>query len=116
MMKLNTKLVATLGIFTALLMNVTSASALTDEEIKPIMKQSNCFKCHAEKEGKAKDGPSYQKIAEKNKAKPDIEAKFYKRITSLEKVEIKGKKEDHEPLKTKDDAEVKAIVQWILSR
>lgn len=115
-MKPNTKFVISLGVFTALLMNVTAANALTDAEIKPLMKQSNCFKCHAESKAKAKDGPSYQEIAEKNKAKPDIEAKFYKRITTLEKVEIKGKKEDHEPLKTKDDAEIKAIVKWILSR
>ena len=105
---------ATLGLFSALLLGATSASALTDDEVKSLMKKNNCFKCHAE--NKAKDGPSYHEIAEKNRGKPDIEAKFYKRVTSYEKVEIKGKQEDHEPLKTKDDAEIKAIVQWILSR
>ncbi|NJD25104.1 MAG: c-type cytochrome [Betaproteobacteria bacterium] len=78
------------------------------------MKKSNCFRCHAE--DKPKDGPTYKEIAEKNRDKPDIEAKFYKRITTFEKVEIKGKKEDHEPLKTKDDEEIKAVVKWILSR
>lgn len=115
-MKLSPCFFASLSVIGALLMNISATYALTDAEIKPIMKQSNCFKCHAESEGKAKDGPSYQKIAEKNKGKPDIEAKFYKRLTTLEKVEIKGKKQDHEPLKTKDDAEIKAVVQWILSR
>ena len=105
---------ATLGLFSALLLGATSASALSDDETKSLMKKNNCFKCHAE--NKAKDGPSYKEIAEKNRGKPDIEAKFYKRVTTYEKVEIKGKQEDHEPLKTKDDAEIKAIVQWILSR
>lgn len=92
----------------------TVANALTDDDVKALMKKSNCLKCHHE--SKAKDGPSYKEIAEKNKAKPGIEEKFYKRVTTLDKVEIKGKKEDHEPLKTKDDAEIKAIVKWILTR
>ncbi|AXS81534.1 class I cytochrome c [Dechloromonas sp. HYN0024] len=113
-MKFSAKTLATLGIFSALIMTATSASALSDDEVKSLMKKNNCFKCHAE--NKAKDGPSYKEIAEKNRDKPDIAAKFYKRVTSFEQVEIKGKKEDHEPLKTKDDAEIKAIVQWILTR
>lgn len=113
-MKFSASRFAMLGLFSALLMNVTTASALSDDEVKSLMKKNNCFKCHAE--NKAKDGPSYKEVAEKNRGKPDIEAKFYKRVTSYEKVEIKGKQEDHEPLKTKDDAEIKAVVQWILSR
>jgi cytochrome c len=114
MMKVSAKLTATLGIFLAVLMNATAANALSDSEVKSLMKKSNCFKCHSE--DKPKDGPTYKEIAEKNRDKPDIEAQFYKRVTSYEKVEIKGKKEDHEPLKTKDDAEIKAVVKWILTR
>lgn len=113
-MKFSASRLAMLGLFSALLMNVSSASALSDDEVKSLMKKNNCFKCHAE--NKAKDGPSYKEIAEKNRDKPDIAAKFYKRVTTLQKVEIKGKEEDHEPLKTKDDAEIKAIVQWVLTR
>lgn len=105
---------ATIGIFALLLLGAGSASALSDNEVKSLMKKSNCFRCHAE--DKAKDGPTYKEIADKNRNKPGIEAEFYKRVTTFEKVEIKGKKEDHEPLKTKNDAEIKAVVQWILSR
>ena len=104
-----------LGLFAALFVSAASAqSSLSDDEVKSLMKKNNCFKCHAE--NKAKDGPSYKEIAEKNRGKPDIEAKFYKRVTTFEKVEIKGKQEDHEPLKTKDENEIRAIVRWILSR
>ena len=106
--------IAACAAISALFFSATAAHALSDDEVKSLMKKNNCFKCHAE--NKAKDGPSYKEIAEKNRDKPDIAAKFYKRVTSLEKVEIKGKQEDHEPLKTKDDAEIKAIVQWILTR
>ena len=104
-----------LGLLAALFVNAAAAqSSLSDDEVKSLMKKNNCFKCHAE--NKAKDGPSYKEIAEKNRGKPDIEAKFYKRLTTFEKVEIKGKQEDHEPLKTKDENEIRAIVRWILSR
>lgn len=116
-MKLLDKITLVIGLPVALLGASSGALALEEAQVKTIMKQSNCFKCHVEaKGGKAKNGPSYQEIAEKNRGKADIEAKFYKRVTTLEKVEIKGKKEDHDPLKTKDDAEVKAVVAWILSR
>lgn len=115
-MKSKLKRVGSFGFFVALLMNFSGANAVTEADTKKLMKQSNCFKCHAEDKSKTKDGPSYQEIAEKNKDKPDIEAKFTKRVTSNEKVKIKGKMEDHDPLKTKDDTEVKAVVQWILSR
>lgn len=105
----------TATLFISLMLCVApAANALTDDDVKALMKKSNCLKCHHE--SKAKDGPSYKEIAEKNKSKPGIEEKFYKRVTTLDKVEIKGKKEDHEPLKTKDDAEIKAIVKWILTR
>ncbi len=99
----------------AALFSVSTAQAAMDEgEIKSLMKKNNCFKCHAE--NKAKDGPSYKEIADKARGKADAEAKITKHITTTPQVEIKGKKEDHEPLKTKDPEEVKAIVQWILSR
>lgn len=113
-MKLSIGRLAILGVFSVFAIYSSQACALSEDEVKSLMKKNNCFKCHAE--NKAKDGPSYKEIAEKNRSKPDIEAKFYKRVTSYEKVEIKGKQEDHEPLKTKDETEIKAIVQWILSR
>ena len=62
------------------------------------------------------ESPSYKEIAEKARTKPEFAAKLYKHVTVLEKVEIKGKQEDHEPLKTKDEAEIQAILQWIQSR
>ncbi len=113
-MKFSAKSLVTLGLFSALIMSATAASALSEDEVKSLMKKSNCFKCHAE--NKAKDGPSYKDIAEKARTKPEFAAKLYKHVTTYEKVEIKGKQEDHEPLKTKDEAEIQAILQWIQSR
>ena len=79
-----------------------------------LMKKSNCFKCHAV--AREKDGPSYKEIAAKYKGKPDADAELAKQMTTNPKVKIDGKEEDHENLKTKNDDEIRNIVQWIRSR
>jgi cytochrome c len=37
-------------------------------------------------------------------------------ITTSPKVKIDGVEEDHEQLKSKDPADVKSVVNWVLSR
>lgn len=114
-MKTLKKSLQTLGACVALgLYAVSAQAAMSEDDVKSLMKKNNCMKCH--NETKEKDGPSYKKIAANFKGKADAAATVHKRITTLNKVEIDGKKEDHEPLKTKDEAEINAIVQWILSR
>lgn len=92
------------------------AHALSDDDVKSIMKKSNCFKCHTETKDKPKDGPPYAEVAEYFKKEKNAEADLYKRLTTVTQVKIKDEKKDHEPLKTKDDAEIKAVIRWILSR
>lgn len=98
----------------ALLLGANVAQAMDDEDVVKLMKKNNCMKCHAPE--KKKDGPSYKEIAEKLRGKPEAEAEVRKHVTTFNKVEIKGKQEDHEPLKTTDEAEIAAVVKWILSR
>ncbi len=100
----------------ALLLGANVAQAMDDEDVVKLMKKNNCMKCHAPE--KKKDGPSYKEIAAKMREKPaaEAEAEVLKHVTTFSKVEIKGKQEDHEPLKTKDEAEIAAVVKWILSR
>lgn len=104
-----------LAVFVSTFCVAPLAHAMDEAEVKGLLKKNNCLKCHAPE--KAKDGPSYKEIAEKNRGKPDGEARIRKHITTLNKVKTKeGKEEEHEPLKTKDEAEIQAIVQWIASR
>jgi len=91
-----------------------NASALDEAGIMALMKKSNCLKCHAV--DKKKDGPSFQETAKKYKGKPDGEQKVYTHLTTNPKVEIDGKKEEHDSLKTKNDADIKDVVKFILSR
>jgi cytochrome c len=77
-------------------------------------KKSGCLKCHSV--AQKKDGPAFKEIAGKYKGKPDAEQKLYTHLTTSPKVKVDGKEEMHDPLKTKNDAEIKNVVRWILSR
>ena len=79
-----------------------------------LAKKSNCTKCHAI--DKKKDGPSFQSTAAKYKGKADGEAKLIKHITTGPKVKIDDVEEEHQIVKSKDAAEIKNLVQYILSR
>ena len=100
----------------AVLLCSTAASAAVDEDAaKATAKRNDCFKCHAV--DKTKKGPSYQKIAAKFKGKADAEERIIKNITTGPKVKLEdGTEEDHKIIDTKDKAEIKNLIDWILSR
>lgn len=80
-----------------------------------LAKESGCTKCHAV--DKTKKGPPYKKTAEKMRGKPDAEAKVYEQVTKPQKVKLEdGTEEDHGGVKTKDEAQIKNLVQWILAQ
>lgn len=80
-----------------------------------LAKASGCTKCHSV--DKTKKGPPYKKTAEKMKGKPDAEAKVYEQITKDKKVKLEdGTEEDHGAVKSKDEAEIRNLVQWILAQ
>ena len=94
-----------------------SAGAVDVEAAKELARQNNCFKCHAV--SKDKDGPAYQKVAEKYKGKDNAEARLIEHITSGEKAKFPdGHEEEHKIVKTSppnDAAQIKNLVDWILS-
>jgi len=79
-----------------------------------LLKKSDCLKCHAV--DKKKDGPSFKETAAKYKGKADAEQKLIAHVTTSPKVKVDGKEEEHPAIKTKDDAEIKNVVQYILSQ
>ncbi len=91
-----------------------STLAMDEAAAESLARKSGCFKCHAIE--KKKDGPPYKEIAAKWKGKADAEQKLTTHVTTAPKVKIEGKEEEHEQLKSKDPADVKNVVQWILSR
>jgi cytochrome c len=103
------------AIFAVLLAGAVLVVDAADETAAmALVKKSKCLTCHSV--DKKKDGPSYQEVAAKYKGKPDAEAKLVTHLTTNPKVKVDGKEEAHDNLKTKDEAEVKNVVQWILGR
>lgn len=99
-----------------LVFSSAAGAAVDAEAAKALAKKNDCFKCHAI--DKTKKGPSYQKIAAKYKGKEaEGEQKMIKNITTGPKVKLEdGTEEDHKIIDTKDQAEMKNLVQWILSQ
>ena len=79
-----------------------------------LAKKEGCLKCHAL--DKKKEADSLKAIAKKLSGKPDAEAIVLKQITTGVKVKMEdGTEEEHKIIKTKYDAEIKNMIQWILS-
>lgn len=79
-----------------------------------LAKKSGCFKCHAV--SAKKDGPSFKETAGKLKGKPDAEKTLFTHLTTNPKIKVDGKEELHESPKTKNEAEIRNLIAWILSR
>jgi cytochrome c len=103
---------AALALGTAAL--ATQAQAVDTAAAEALAKKSNCTKCHSV--DKKKDGPPYKETAAKYKGKSDAEAKLIKHITTGPKIKIDGVEEEHQIVKSKDDAEILNLVRYVLSR
>jgi cytochrome c len=79
-----------------------------------LLKKSGCMKCHSV--SAKKEGPSFRETAAKYKGKPDAPAVLARHLTTNPKIKVDGKEELHDALKTKNDAEIKNVVAYILSR
>ncbi len=90
------------------------AQAVDAAAAEALAKKSKCTTCHTV--DKAKDGSSYKDIAAKYKGKADAPQKLFIHLTTNPKVKIDGKDETHEGPKTKNDADIKNLVAWVLSR
>jgi cytochrome c len=105
----------------AMLSTVVACAALTAQAqavdvaaAEQLLETSKCGKCHSV--DKQKDGPAYKKTAAKYKGKADGEAKLVTHLTTAPMVEIDGVKEEHTKVKSKDDAAIKNLARYILSR
>lgn len=90
------------------------AAAADADAAQKLARQSNCFRCHAI--DKKKDGPAWHDVAVEFKGKADAEQRLITHITSGEKAKFPdGHEEDHPIVKSKDPAQIKNLIDWILS-
>lgn len=106
--------VCALGLATAAFSS-SAWSAVDADAATALAKKSGCLKCHAV--DKDKSGPALKKIAAKWKGKVDADAKLTDAITKSPKVKMKdGSEEEHKAIDSKDAAEIKNVVGWILAQ
>jgi len=105
------------GFATAALMLAVSGparGAVDADAAQALAKRSGCFKCHSV--DKTKEAPPWKDVAAKLKGKPDAEATLIKHVTTGPKVKFDdGTVEAHPIVKTKNQDEIKNLVDWILS-
>jgi cytochrome c len=108
------KLLAIAAVAATTLASSSGAYAVDAAAAEAMVRQNGCFKCHSI--DKKKDGPPYREVAAKYKGKAEAEARLTTHITTGEKAKFPdGHEEEHKIIKTKDPAEIKNVVQWILS-
>ena len=79
-----------------------------------LAKKEGCLKCHAV--DKKKEAIALKDIAKKYAGKADGEAKILAQITTGQKVKLEdGTEEEHKTVKSKDQAALSNMIQWILS-
>jgi cytochrome c len=111
-MKVSPVLAAAAAVFA---FSMPAAAAVDADAAVKLSKQSGCTKCHSV--DKAKKGPAFQKVAAKYKGKADGEAKLMEFVTKNPKVKLDdGSEEEHKAVSTKDAAQVKNLVQWMLAQ
>jgi cytochrome c len=90
------------------------AHALDAAAAEALAKKSNCMKCHSV--SAKKEGPPFKETAAKYKGKSDAEQKLMVHLTTNPKIKVDGKEEEHDNLKTKNEADVRNVAQWILAQ
>ena len=99
----------------ALAFSGTASAAVNADAAQALAKKSDCLKCHAI--DKDKKASSFKKIAEKWKGKADAEAKLVDALTKAPKVKMTdGTEEEHKVIATKDMAEIKNLIGWVLAQ
>ncbi len=94
--------------------SAAAQTAVDESAAEALAKKSGCLTCHSVTQKRG--APSYKEVAAKYKGKADAEPMLVKHLTSNPKIKVDGKEEEHDSLKTKNEAEVRNVVRWILSR
>lgn len=114
-MKIATPSRLALAALAGLALSLPALAQVDNEAAQKLAKSSGCTKCHTV--DKAKKGPSFQKTAAKYKGKPDAEQKLYTHLTTSPRVKFPdGTEEEHDTVDTKDPAQIKNLVKWILAQ
>ncbi len=92
----------------------SAAYAADADAAQALARQNGCFKCHAVDQKKV--AIAWKEVAANMKGKKDAQAELVKHLTTGPKVKMAdGSEMTHPVIKTKDEAQIKNLVDWILS-
>ena len=91
-----------------------AALAADTAAAEALARKSGCLKCHSTT--RDKDGPAYAKIAAKYKGQADAQQKLVAFLSTPSKIKVDGKDDTHKALDSKSEADVRNVVDWILTR
>ena len=100
--------------FTSVVLTAQTQAAVDVPAAEEMMKVSRCNKCHSL--DKKKVGPSFKEVAAKYRDKADGEAKLVTHLTTGPMIEVDGAKEAHSKVKSTNNAAIKNLAQYILTR
>lgn len=90
-----------------------SASTIDLKAAERLAKKSNCSKCHHPE--RKRESTPWREVAKKYKSDPEAEGKLMQHLTSGKKVKFEdGHEEKHLVVKSKDPAQIRNLVNWIL--
>ena len=115
-MNIKRRCVPVLSLAAAALSLALSGDALAVDAAaaQALARQNNCFKCHAV--DKNKEATSWHELASKLKGDKNAQATLMKHLTTGPKVKfLDGHEEEHPIIKTKDQDQIKNLIDWILS-
>ena len=102
------------GLLLAAMTYPVAAQNVDTADAEALAKKSGCLKCHAV--DRTKDGPSFKETAAKLKGKAGADDELYKHLTTGPKIKIDGKEEEHKKVSSTNEAEVRNLVRYILTR
>lgn len=106
---------ASVGLASTLCLPHSSIAADIDADAALALVRSNgCFLCHSV--DKNKIGPSFTQTAAKRKGQADAEDAIYRHLTTGPTIRIEGNEEQHRIVKPRDEAAIRNLARWILSR
>lgn len=92
----------------------TLAQAVDMEVAEDLARKSNCTKCHAVLKNRL--GPAFHATADKYRDRADAEKVLYLHLTTGPKILVDDEEENHQIVKSTDEAAIQNLVRYILSR
>ena len=93
---------------------VAQAQTVDVEAAEDLARKSNCTKCHSV--AKERLGPAFKTTADKYRGRADALAVLVTHMTTGPKIILDDEEENHQIVKSKDEAEINNLARYILSR